>query len=153
MPLTTRPDRRFDDAGFPHELRIEHGAFEEPHKPILGYAWMSSPERRISTTGGGGGTIYGFEEAEAMMRVMTDGAMTCAEEVREFERAFAALVGVEDAAAVSSCVAGLHLSLMAAGLQPGDEVIIPTIAPATVIGYSRRVLRALSSGSRRLTMM
>jgi dTDP-4-amino-4,6-dideoxygalactose transaminase len=43
--------------------------------------------------------------------------------VKQFEAAFAAYKGVTDAAAVNSCTAALHLSLLAAGIGPGVEVI------------------------------
>ncbi|SPF43957.1 conserved hypothetical protein [Candidatus Desulfosporosinus infrequens] len=41
----------------------------------------------------------------------------------EFEKQFAEYIGVKHAIAVNSCTAGLHLSLVAAGLGAGDEVI------------------------------
>lgn len=45
--------------------------------------------------------------------------------VKKFEQQFAAYRGVQSnqVAAVNSCTAGLHLSLLAAGIRPGDEVI------------------------------
>lgn len=43
--------------------------------------------------------------------------------VARFKRDFAAYKGVEHVTAVNSCTAGLHLSCLAAGLKPGDEVI------------------------------
>jgi len=43
--------------------------------------------------------------------------------VAQFERDFAAYTGAPHAAAVNSCTAALHLSILAAGLRPGDEVI------------------------------
>jgi dTDP-4-amino-4,6-dideoxygalactose transaminase len=42
---------------------------------------------------------------------------------QQLEREFAAMVGAEHAIGVNSCTAGLHLSLLAAGIGPGDEVI------------------------------
>lgn len=41
----------------------------------------------------------------------------------EFEKRFAEYVGAKYAIAVNSCTAALHLSLLAAGVGPGDEVI------------------------------
>ena len=46
--------------------------------------------------------------------------------VREFEKAFAARMGVPHAQAVSSCTAALLTALKAMGADPGDEVIIPS---------------------------
>lgn len=43
--------------------------------------------------------------------------------VAEFERRFAEYKGVDNVAALFSCTAALHLSLLAAGIGPGDEVI------------------------------
>ena len=43
--------------------------------------------------------------------------------VARFEQAFCAYKGVAHAAAVNSCTAALHLSMLAAGLEEGDEVI------------------------------
>lgn len=45
--------------------------------------------------------------------------------VARFEEEFRAYVGAAHAVAVSSCTAGLHLSLIALGVRPGDEVIVP----------------------------
>jgi dTDP-4-amino-4,6-dideoxygalactose transaminase len=47
--------------------------------------------------------------------------------VREFELAFAHLHQAEDAIAVSSCTAALHLVLHALGIGPGDEVLVPSL--------------------------
>jgi perosamine synthetase len=58
--------------------------------------------------------------------------------VAEFEEAFAAAVGAEHAVALSSCTAALHLALIAAGVGPGDEVIVPSlsfIATANAVRY------------------
>jgi perosamine synthetase len=58
----------------------------------------------------------------------------------EFEDAFAAYVGRRYAITLPSCTAGLHLALMALGIGPGDEVIVPdvtwiaTSAPVSYVG-------------------
>jgi perosamine synthetase len=58
----------------------------------------------------------------------------------EFEDAFAALTGRRYGLALPSCTAGLHLALIALGIGPGDEVIVPdvtwiaTSAPITYVG-------------------
>ncbi len=46
---------------------------------------------------------------------------------REFERRIAAYVGVRHAVAVTSGTAAISLSLMAAGIGPGDEVLVPDL--------------------------
>lgn len=47
--------------------------------------------------------------------------------VDAFENEIAEIVGVENALALSSGTAGLHLALLVAGVQPGDTVIVPTM--------------------------
>jgi dTDP-4-amino-4,6-dideoxygalactose transaminase len=46
---------------------------------------------------------------------------------QQFERDFADHLDVPHAVAVSSCTAALHLAYLAAGVGPGDEVIVPGI--------------------------
>lgn len=45
--------------------------------------------------------------------------------VEEFERQFSRLVNKRDCVAVGSCTDALHLAYLLAGIQPGDEVIVP----------------------------
>jgi dTDP-4-amino-4,6-dideoxygalactose transaminase len=65
----------------------------------------------------------GPEECAAVAEAMQSGWLSCGPRVKEFEAAFAAFVGARYAVAVNSCTAALHLSLLAAGIGPGDEVI------------------------------
>jgi perosamine synthetase len=57
-----------------------------------------------------------------------------------FEKAFATHVGVPHAVALPSCTSAIHLALMALGVGPGDEVIVPdgtwiaSAAPITYVG-------------------
>jgi len=58
--------------------------------------------------------------------------------VERFEREFAAALGVPYAMATTSGTAALHTALLLAGVQPGDEVILPSltfIAPANAVRY------------------
>ena len=55
-----------------------------------------------------------------------------------FERAFAEYHGVRHAVSLPSCTSALHLSLLALGIGPGDEVIVPDctwIASAAPVSY------------------
>lgn len=55
-----------------------------------------------------------------------------------FEQAFAEYLGVEYAVSLPSCTSAIHLSLLAIGVGPGDEVIVPDvtwIATAAPISY------------------
>lgn len=57
---------------------------------------------------------------------------------KRFEEAFARYVGTRYAIALPSCTSAIHLSLLALGVKPGDEVIVPEItwiATAAPIAY------------------
>lgn len=77
-------------------------------------------------------------EVQAAQRVILSGWVTQGPEVAAFEQEFAEYVGAQQACAVSSCTTALHLALLAAGVQPGDEVITVShsfIATANSILY------------------
>ena len=67
------------------------------------------------------------EEVEAVADALRSGWLTMGPRTQEFEEAFAAHLGVTHAVALSSCTAALHLAYLAAGVGPGDEVIVPAI--------------------------
>ncbi len=69
----------------------------------------------------------GDEEAEAAAEVVRSGWLTQGERVAAFEREFAAMVGAPHAIAVSNCTVGLELAYAAAGVSPGDEVVVPAL--------------------------
>lgn len=71
--------------------------------------------------------ILGPEEKKALCEVIDSGWITMGERVQAFEAAFARAHGAEDAVAVGSCTAGLHLILLALGIGPGDEVLVPSL--------------------------
>ncbi|GAB4503725.1 MAG: DegT/DnrJ/EryC1/StrS aminotransferase family protein [Anaerolineales bacterium] len=57
---------------------------------------------------------------------------------QRFEKAFAEYLGVRFGVALPSCTSAIHLSLLALGIGPGDEVIVPEatwIATAAPISY------------------
>jgi dTDP-4-amino-4,6-dideoxygalactose transaminase len=74
----------------------------------------------------------GEEEIAAVAETLRSGWLTSGPKTAELERRFAAYVGAEHAIAVASGTAALHLSLLALGVAPGDEVITSPITwPAT----------------------
>lgn len=83
------------------------------------------------------GSIYGLEEANALIQVLKDGAPSCGKKVKEFEDAFAHFCGTKYALAVTSATTGLTLCGIAAGISSGDEVITtPNSWIATASAFS-----------------
>lgn len=81
-----------------------------------------------------------FEKAfaRALKRVYRASAFIGGAEVERFEAAFAAATGAPHCVAVSSGTAAIELSLVAAGVGPGDEVVVPAF---TFPGAAGPVLR------------
>jgi dTDP-4-amino-4,6-dideoxygalactose transaminase len=63
------------------------------------------------------------DEIDEVVQTLRSGWIGSGKKVQTFEQMFAAFVGADRAVAVNSCTAALHLSLLAAGCGPGDEVI------------------------------
>jgi dTDP-4-amino-4,6-dideoxygalactose transaminase len=64
-------------------------------------------------------------DLEAVAQTLRSGWLTMGPRTAAFEEAFATQLGARHAVAVSSCTAALHLAYLAAGVGPGDEVIVP----------------------------
>ena len=68
----------------------------------------------------------GPEEAIAVSKVIESGYIAEGKIVNKFERAFAKSLGVDYAMSTNSGTSALHLTLLAMGVGPRDEVIIPS---------------------------
>ncbi len=82
--------------------------------------------------------FLGPEEAQAAYDTILTGWITQGPKFRSLKKKFAAYTGAKYAVAVSNCTTALHLSMIVAGIGPGDEVICPSmsyIATANAIKY------------------
>jgi dTDP-4-amino-4,6-dideoxygalactose transaminase len=81
---------------------------------------------------------FGPEEITAVEKVLRSRWLTMGEVTKDFEQKFADFCGAKHALAVANGTAALHLACIAAGIQPGDEVIVPSltfVATANAIRY------------------
>lgn len=98
------------------------------------------------------------EEIEAVRKVLASGKVNywTGEEGRLFEQEFAAGVACEYAVAVMNGSVALELALHAVGLQPGDEVIVPSrtfvaTASSVVLAGAQPVFADVDLGSQNIT--
>ncbi|MFK7961423.1 MAG: DegT/DnrJ/EryC1/StrS family aminotransferase [Phycisphaerales bacterium] len=77
-------------------------------------------------------------DVRAVTETLRSGRLSIGPRLEAFERAVARRTNREHGIGVSSGTAGLHLALMALGIGPGDEVIVPAftfVAPANAITF------------------
>lgn len=82
---------------------------------------------------------YGDEEKQAVIKPLETGWLVQGPNVKAFEAAVCEYTGAPHAKATTSCTTALHLSLLALGIGPGDEVILPSftfVASANAIKYT-----------------
>jgi dTDP-4-amino-4,6-dideoxygalactose transaminase len=82
--------------------------------------------------------VTGEEEWQATREPLMTGWLTSGPRVREFEQLFAQRHQVKHALAVTSATTALHLALVALGVGPGDEVVVPAftwVSTANVVEY------------------
>ena len=70
----------------------------------------------------------GEAEIRALSEVIESGWVAQGPKVAQFEREFAAAMQAGHAVATSNCTTALHLALIVAGIQAGDEVIVPSFS-------------------------
>jgi UDP-4-amino-4-deoxy-L-arabinose-oxoglutarate aminotransferase len=81
----------------------------------------------------------GQAELDSLAAVLAGPILTTGDTVARFERRFADYLGRRHAVGVTSCTGALHLSLLALGVGPGDEVIT---TPMTFIATATAILEA-----------
>src|SRR5512133_2247848 len=85
---------------------------------------------------------FGPEEEQAVLQVVRSRWLTMGAVTQQFENEFADFVHARHAIAVTNATAALHLACVAAGLKPGDEVILPSltfVATANAVRYTGAV--------------
>src|SRR5262245_54374369 len=85
-----------------------------------------------------GAPVIGEEEIEEVVATLRSGWIGTGPKCWRFESQIAEYVAAKHAVTSSSCTAALHLALVAAGIKPGDEVIVPALtfaATANVVEH------------------
>ena len=77
------------------------------------------------------------KETKAVVDVLNTKWISSGPKTIELEQKFADMLGAKYALAVSSCTSALHLSVIAAGIEPGDEVIVPSLTFVATVNCIR----------------
>src|SRR5262249_47531748 len=80
-----------------------------------------------------GAPLIGDEEKREVLHCLETGWLGTGPKVAQLEREFREYKGATYAVAVNSCTAALHLSMLAAGIGPGDEVITTALTFAATV--------------------
>ncbi|NOT44032.1 MAG: DegT/DnrJ/EryC1/StrS aminotransferase family protein [Acidobacteria bacterium] len=82
---------------------------------------------------------FGDEEMSAVTRIMRTGWVGMGSETLAFERELAEACGAPAVVTVNSCTSALFLSLVAHGIGPGDEVVVPSLTWISTANVVRQV--------------
>src|SRR3954469_6601119 len=83
--------------------------------------------------------VIAEEDLAAVIETYRSGWLSMGPRTEELEAAFASYTGARHALAVANGTAALHLVTLAAGLEPGDEVVVPSltfVATVNAIAYT-----------------
>jgi dTDP-4-amino-4,6-dideoxygalactose transaminase len=86
-----------------------------------------------------GAPLIGNEEIEEVIDTLRSGWIGYGPKSKRFEDDFARYVGAPYALSLASCTAGLELALVAGGVGPGDEVILPSLTFASTANVVEHV--------------
>ncbi|MCR5523441.1 MAG: DegT/DnrJ/EryC1/StrS family aminotransferase [Clostridia bacterium] len=80
-----------------------------------------------------------FDEAEekAVVEVLKSKWISSGPKCAELEKTFADMLGVKYCLTVSNCTSALHLAMLCAGIEPGDEVIVPSLTFVATVNAVR----------------
>lgn len=84
-------------------------------------------------------TIFGKEEAEAIVKPLETGWVVQGPNVAKFQEMFSIFTGAKYSHATTNCTTALHLGLEAMGITTGDKVIVPSftyVASANAVEYT-----------------
>jgi len=84
-------------------------------------------------------TIFGKEEAEAIIKPLETGWVVQGPNVAKFQEMFSEFTGASHSHATTSCTTALHLGLEAMSITTGDKVIVPSftyVASANSVEYT-----------------
>lgn len=134
-----QPLRRAENGGAISYSPVGPGDSAPPDKSFLRMVYKPQREVGRSMILTAGPSISGAEAWYALDAARTGWNSKWSGYLTKFESAFKEYVGVEHAMATSSCTGALHIALLALGIGPGDEVIVPDItwvATANAVRYT-----------------
>ena len=79
-------------------------------------------------------------DLDSVLNVLRSGQLAQGKTVSLLEKKMASFIGVDEAVAVSSGTAALHLSLLALGVGKGDQVILPSYVCTAVLNAINYVM-------------
>ncbi|MBN2239562.1 MAG: aminotransferase class I/II-fold pyridoxal phosphate-dependent enzyme [Dehalococcoidales bacterium] len=103
---------------------------------VLVNEYIPDPSNKILTAGP---SISAREKSYTLDAVSRGWNNHWSDYIKQFENEFANYIGVKYAISTSSCTGALHLALLALGVGPGDEVVVPDItwvATANAVVYT-----------------